>query len=95
CGYDLRGTMGDWTNACPLRGVCSECGLGFDWADMIGSSKRPSVRIANAVANWFGVSPGRTRSVFRRVLYLIWGRFGRPRLISRIEPDPNARERRS
>lgn len=30
CGYDLGGLIAAWTQSCPLRSTCSECGLDFD-----------------------------------------------------------------
>ena len=39
CGYDLRGAMELWYESCPIFGVCSECGLSFEWADLL-STKR-------------------------------------------------------
>lgn len=39
CGYDQSGQAAMWTHACPLRGVCAECGLGFRWADVIDPSR--------------------------------------------------------
>lgn len=35
CGYDLRGTMETWRNSCPLTGICSECGLAFQWVELL------------------------------------------------------------
>ncbi|MBX3403063.1 MAG: hypothetical protein KF699_06580 [Phycisphaeraceae bacterium] len=35
CGYDLRGTTQAWKTACDLTGTCPECGLHFDWADLL------------------------------------------------------------
>ena len=57
CAYDLRGTMGDWSNACPLRGICPECGLEFEWADMIGTRRRGWMQTADVLSEWFGLSP--------------------------------------
>lgn len=65
--------MGDWSRACPLRGLCPECGLEFEWADMVGSSKRLTVRIADTLAAWLGLSPIRTRRFFRRLRYRLGG----------------------
>ncbi|MCC6909729.1 MAG: hypothetical protein IT430_17470 [Phycisphaerales bacterium] len=31
CGYDLRGAVQSWREACPLEGRCTECGLEFRW----------------------------------------------------------------
>lgn len=35
CGYELRGTVESWRNACPLEGRCTECGLAFPWRDIL------------------------------------------------------------
>jgi hypothetical protein len=35
CGYDVRGIVKSWTDACPLEGACSECGLAFRWRDVL------------------------------------------------------------
>jgi len=35
CGYDLSGIAASWKGACPLEGRCSECGLEFEWADVM------------------------------------------------------------
>src|SRR5688572_13686864 len=34
CGYDLTGIAASWKETCPLSGVCSECGLAFEWVDV-------------------------------------------------------------
>ncbi|MFG0304904.1 MAG: hypothetical protein ACF8Q5_01680 [Phycisphaerales bacterium JB040] len=31
CRYDLSGIASSWTDRCPLRGVCSECGTALEW----------------------------------------------------------------
>jgi hypothetical protein len=35
CGYGLTGVVRSWTDACPLQGRCSECGLEFEWRDAL------------------------------------------------------------
>ncbi|GDY00404.1 hypothetical protein LBMAG48_28070 [Phycisphaerae bacterium] len=42
CGYDQSGTITSWFQndtdpnaACPLHHTCSECGLAFDWSDLL------------------------------------------------------------
>jgi hypothetical protein len=30
CGYDLSGAVASWTDTCPLKTTCSECGLLFE-----------------------------------------------------------------
>ncbi len=34
CGYDQSGMIDSWTDRCPVRGRCAECGLEFAWADV-------------------------------------------------------------
>jgi hypothetical protein len=34
CGYDLRGTAYAWQDACPLEGVCPDCGHNFAWRNI-------------------------------------------------------------
>jgi hypothetical protein len=41
CGYDLRGVVTTWAAACPLESRCSECGLDFEWAQVIGTRYPP------------------------------------------------------
>ncbi len=40
CGYDLTGVVESWSEQCPVEGVCSECGLGFDWADILDPKRQ-------------------------------------------------------
>lgn len=40
CGYDQSGVIASWDASCPLRGVCSECGLGFDWPDVLREDRQ-------------------------------------------------------
>ncbi len=40
CAYDLSGIAESWVHACPLSGLCSECGLAFDWRDILSSKRR-------------------------------------------------------
>lgn len=32
CGYDQTGEIATWDTQCPIRGICTECGLGFNWS---------------------------------------------------------------
>lgn len=41
CGYDLRGTLETWKDACPLEGRCSECGLEFEWGRLFVEGNLP------------------------------------------------------
>lgn len=35
CGYDQSGAAARWQSACDLAGTCPECGLRFEWADLL------------------------------------------------------------
>lgn len=35
CGYDQQGAIAAWTDACPIAGICSECGYVFEWSDVV------------------------------------------------------------
>ena len=39
CGYDLRGAVAAWRDACPMSGTCTECGLTFRWGEVLVPSK--------------------------------------------------------
>ncbi|MCZ6835838.1 MAG: hypothetical protein O7G85_08700 [Planctomycetota bacterium] len=39
CGYDLQGMIASWEDACPMQGVCAECGLEYSWAEVICPEK--------------------------------------------------------
>lgn len=57
CAYSFEGEFAAWRESCPLRGRCPECGFGFAWGDLFGTTRakgggraRPSVRIPG----WIG-----------------------------------------
>ncbi len=39
CGYDLRGAIATWQEACPMWGTCTECGLSIHWAEVLVPEK--------------------------------------------------------
>ncbi len=50
CGYPLAGVVSCWTDRCPLRHTCAECGLEIDLVRLLGRDQIP---------RWF-VEAGRT-----------------------------------
>lgn len=40
CGYDQRGVVTTWTECCPLVGTCTECGLQFNWPEVLSEKIR-------------------------------------------------------
>ncbi len=41
CAYDLSGIAESWREACPLRGVCPECGGSLDWRALLTRPDQP------------------------------------------------------
>lgn len=39
CGYDQSGEIATWESQCPMEGRCPECGLEFEWADVMDPSR--------------------------------------------------------
>jgi len=35
CGYDQSGEIATWSTQCPLTGTCPECGLDFQWFNVL------------------------------------------------------------
>jgi hypothetical protein len=63
CGYDLRGVVSTWSDACPLAGRCGECGLDVEWSELLGpAASRPAwcfefarrARLARSTLGTFG-----------------------------------------
>lgn len=40
CDYELDGVIAAFTDQCPLQGTCSECGMEFDWANLLRADRR-------------------------------------------------------
>jgi hypothetical protein len=72
CGYDLSGVVATWTEACPLSGVCSECGLEVAWRDVLGEQRLPGWSFEHA--------PWPAIGALAKTLWLAW----RPRRFWRI-----------
>ncbi len=41
CGYDLSGTVATFNDRCPRDGVCTECGLHFEWGRVLALAEHP------------------------------------------------------
>ncbi|MHC4613719.1 MAG: hypothetical protein ACYTAU_09105, partial [Planctomycetota bacterium] len=55
CGYDLRGAVATWDATCPMTGTCTECGLSFEWAELLSA--------AFAMPRWCVEAPQRLRGL--------------------------------
>lgn len=61
CGYDLRGAIDTWTDSCPLINTCSECGLEFNWSEILRPEKyEPLWCVEFRKAGWFPLSALKT-----------------------------------
>jgi hypothetical protein len=66
CGYDLRGTVTLWRQDCPMTGTCTECGLEFEWAELLNprlvlppwcvEAARPVARLPGQILGTLGRS---------------------------------------
>ncbi len=52
CGYDLRGTIASWLDSCPLTGTCTECGLQFNWPEVLRPEKFEPQWCVEFVLQW-------------------------------------------
>lgn len=71
CGYDLSGVVATWEASCPLEGVCSECGAGVVWSEVVsGRELGPRWSIEHGrrglARRWWGTL---RRSVRPRVMW--------------------------
>jgi len=63
CGYDQRGVIESWTEACPLAGLCSECGLAFEWRELLGAEFQPPRWCVEHMDRWSAVPGGIVRTL--------------------------------
>lgn len=40
CGYDQRGIIDTWRECCDVYGRCAECGLSYEWSDVLDPTRR-------------------------------------------------------
>jgi len=41
CFYDLRGIVATWDDSCAVGGRCAECGLEFEWGELLNPARCP------------------------------------------------------
>ena len=74
CGYDLRGVFETWKHECPISGICNECGLEFEWGELL-SSRRAVPRWSVEYARGWRVLPDAFKTLL--VLFFRPGKFWR------------------
>jgi hypothetical protein len=53
CGYDQQGSVAAWGEvSCPIEGTCSECGLRFEWGDLINPYRQRCVGLYEHAKGW-------------------------------------------
>ena len=52
CGYDLHGVIESWKRECPIYGICSECGLEFEWGEFLSPQRAPERWCVEYVRWW-------------------------------------------
>lgn len=57
CGYDLSALPPLWAESCPTRGVCSECGLEFEWSELLAPVTAPPEWFAERAGSRFPPGP--------------------------------------
>lgn len=64
CGYDQSGIIETWKEQCPIGGRCSECGLDFEWANVLDPSR---VELA-----WYVEHAKSPREMIARTIPTLW-----------------------
>lgn len=65
CRYDLSGPLSSWREQCPLHGVCPECGLTFDWPDLLRLDRQRDERFIEHTSKWWRLPRAAWRTWWR------------------------------
>ena len=68
CGYELRGALETWKHVCPINGVCTECGLEFEWGEFLCSRRAVPRWCMEYARGWGGI----TLASIKTVLVMLW-----------------------
>ena len=67
CGYDLRGVVESWTDSCPFFGVCTECGLEYEWGALLNPERNLSTWCVEYAQGW-RIVPASFKTLFRLIV---------------------------
>lgn len=81
CGYALGGVVESWRESCAVQGVCSECGLGFEWADLLRVDRQRLPWLYEHAGRWWNAW-AMLRTLW--MLTLPWRFWGRVRVHHRV-----------
>ena len=74
CGYDQSGEIATWESACPMMGLCPECGLEFGWAQVFGQLNEWGSEVdwyAEHAEGWISQIV-RTPGTLLRLIFPLW-----------------------
>ncbi|MGV6814188.1 MAG: hypothetical protein ACWA5W_04155 [Phycisphaerales bacterium] len=77
CGYDQSGEIATWEDQCPLVGQCPECGLEFEWANVMDPSRVDLPWYVEHAKRLFGVVR-RTPATIKKLIFpnIFWREIG-------------------
>lgn len=84
CAYDLTGHVAAWRAQCPTRGQCSECGLEFNWGDVLNAAMRDLPWLYEHAPHWWSLR--RAWGTAFRALFP-WSLWGHLELHHRVRPS--------
>ena len=83
CDYDLSGPVATWTEQCPMEGVCSECGLEFQWADLLNPGRQKLSWLYEHARRWWNLRAAWSTAIRALIPWSFWRRV---QLHHRVEP---------
>jgi hypothetical protein len=84
CGYDQSGHFRTWTESCPLRSTCTECGLAIEWHELLNPDFKPPAWSVEHTPNLWRV-PRRMLTTAART-FAPWNLFRAIRMSHPIRP---------
>jgi hypothetical protein len=76
CGYDLTGHIASWNDQCPIEGQCSECGLAFDWANLLNSKLQDLPWLYEHAPHWWSPRTFAATAIRALVPWRFWAHVG-------------------
>jgi hypothetical protein len=74
CGHEVGGLLSVWTDACPLHGTCSECGLTFAWSELLRGQLHLDRWLFENAPRWFAVVAYPITLIAALVPWSLWRR---------------------
>ncbi|MCP3902863.1 MAG: hypothetical protein GY715_04430 [Planctomycetes bacterium] len=67
CGYDQRGVIASWTTSCPVGSTCAECGLDFEWGDLLSRRRLAPRWFVEASLPWWRLPVAGLQTLFMMI----------------------------